>query len=116
MIKKPDTTTWSALDFAIAYDGLCLAGAVLNGVICQPRAMIDHQLLPGTALLDDIAVLSLDPLVDGLMADLAQRVYPTAAEEQQRISLLIKYWMSLGVSSSECLIRIAVEEAKLAAA
>jgi len=113
----PDTTAWSAGDFAIAYDGLHAICGVANGIVCQPRAMTsEHELSPGAALLDTISVIMLDPMIDRLMEDLEARVYPDAEQDDQRIGLLVRYWLELGVTPAEIVVRIAVAQSERKAA
>jgi hypothetical protein len=107
---------WSVLDFELAYDGLTHMADAVNGVICQPRAMMESDnYFPGAAVLESVIVRWIDYRVADLMGRLRTIHFDVGGEEDRRILLLLKYQIDCNGMKVPELVHFALDQAVRAA-
>lgn len=96
-LPAPDMSTWSVLDFELAFDGIRQVNEAAVWLQNQPRSTSrNHSYHPGT---DFIVALGEDwcsSVIDQIMNRLAEARFSNPEEEDRRLRLLLHYYTSYG--------------------
>lgn len=96
-LPSPDMTTWSILDYELAFDGVRQINDAAVWLQSQPRASgRDHNYRPGADFIVAIGEDWCSGMVDQMMNRLADVRFADAGAEDRRLRLLLHYHTSYG--------------------
>lgn len=105
-----DMAGWSILDFELAYDGLVAMARAGNGLLCQPRSVVNHNHRPGALLIESL----IEDRIDWQVTDLIDRLkvvrFSEAEDDDRRIRMLLHFELDHPGMAVPGLVALALEQ------